>query len=747
MQTPVQEIAGPGPLPRAPFPSPEGYFIKRRRRIRGFPFVRQIDATDCGAAGLAMVCRHFGRAVSLARLRQLLHTSTDGTSLQALCRTAAELGLAARAIKTTSHTLSHIPLPAIVHWEGNHWVVLYEVDTQHVRLADPALGLRHLRRDVFEAKWTGYAALFDYTTGFVHAPEERSSMHWLWPFVRPFIWIVSKAVGLAMVVSALQMVFPIFTQIIVDRVLVEQNMGMLHMLIAAMLVVALFMTMSLVVQRYLLSFAAVRIDTAVLDFLTRTLLALPMPYFYTRRTGDIQRRLAGIRQVREFMVQHGVSGLTALAQLSMALALMGVYSPLLTLVFLATSPLYMLMMRISARWLRPLLYNLEEVFGTYHSCQIDAIKGIETVKALGAEHALRAKMLQEFHGVARRMFTADFTMLCYQGAIQTITFLTTVLFWWIGAQQVLQGTFTVGALVAFQALVVLANGPIGSLLSLWDNLQMVSVLLNRVQDVLIQEPEQGADHTRLGPVSTLRGHIRLHNMGFRYGGPESPPILDGITLDIPVGARVALVGRSGSGKTTLIKCLAGLLEPTTGTIFYDGRDLTTLNYRDLRRQIGFVLQENYLFDDTIAHNIAFGEEEPDMDQVMWAAQVANAHAFIVRLPLGYDTRIGETGMALSGGQRQRLAIARALYHRPPVLLFDEATSHLDTESERAVKENLTELFHGRTALVIAHRLSTIRDADCIVVLEQGRIVEQGTHAELMQCQGLYSYLGDQHLEV
>jgi len=234
-------------------------------------------------------------------------------------------------------------------------------------------------------------------------------------------------------------------------------------------------------------------------------------------------------------------------------------------------------------------------------------------------------------------------------------------------------------------------------------------------------------------------------VGFRYGGPESPTILAGVTFEVSAGQLVALVGRSGSGKTTLIKCLAGLLEPTEGTIFYDGVDLNTLNYRDLRRQIGFVLQENYLFDDTIARNIAFGEDEPDMDQVRWAAQVANAHAFIARLPLGYDTRVGETGIALSGGQRQRLAIARALYHRPPILIFDEATSHLDTESERAIKENMAELLEGRTVFVIAHRLSTVRDADVIVVLDKGGVIEQGSHDALMQRQGLYYYLCSQQL--
>jgi ATP-binding cassette subfamily B protein len=267
----------------------------------------------------------------------------------------------------------------------------------------------------------------------------------------------------------------------------------------------------------------------------------------------------------------------------------------------------------------------------------------------------------------------------------------------------------------------------------------------RLDDVIEQEPEQGHDRSQLRRVGTLEGRIELQGVGFRYGG--SGPILEDMTFKVAPGETIAIVGRSGSGKTTLVKLLAGLLEPTEGTISYDGFDLKTLDYRTLRRQIGFVLQENYLFNDSIGANIAFGEENAEPDKLIAAARAANAHEFVQRLPLGYDTRIGESGLRLSGGQQQRVAIARALYHRPPILLFDEATSALDTESERAVKQSLDELLVGRTSFVIAHRLSTIRDADRILVLERGRLVEQGTHDELLASQGLYFYLTSQQLEL
>ena len=543
----------------------------------------------------------------------------------------------------------------------------------------------------------------------------------------------------------LEMCFPVFTQLIVDRAIVDHNLGLLRTVVIAMGLVLGVTALATLVQRYLLSFVAVRFDTATLDHLTRRLLDLPLGWFLSRRTGDIQRRLASMRQVRAFVVEGGAVGLTAGAELAFALALMFVYSPRLAGVFLLTAPLYGLLMRFSARRLGPLYGELEAAFGRYASRQIDAIKGIETVKASSGEAALRGAMVAELHAVARRQFSADFTMMGYEGVIRTVMFLSTTLFLWVGAREVMDGRLTLGALVAFNALVAMANGPIAVGLRIWDELQFVGVLLQRLRDVFESAPEQADRRDHLLPVPALRGHVRLEGVGFSFDG--SHKVLEGVTLDVPAGSRVAIVGRSGSGKSTLVKCLAGLLEPTEGAVYHDGTALAKLDYRDLRRHIGFVLQDGYLFDDTLAANIAFGDEEPDMSQVAWAARAARADAFIARLPLGYDTRVGESGLSLSGGQRQRIALARALYHEPRILVLDEATSALDAESERAVEESLAEVLAGRTSFVIAHRLSTVRGADVIVVLDEGRVVETGTHANLVARRGLYHHLLAEQLEV
>ena len=730
-----------------PFADERGFFRKQAKRTHKIDFIMQIDEMDCGAASLAMICRHFGRKVSLARIRQLCHTATDGTSLKALVRSGTELGLAARALKVSLRNLPMMPLPAIVHWEGNHWIVLYDVDPDFVRVADPAVGLLKLPRREFEAKWTGYAALFDYTPALERAPESKPTLAWIVPFVARYKIILLQVFGLAVAVSFLELLFPVFTQMVVDKVIVENDFGLLKMILLGMLAALVFVQLFTLAQEYLLAFVAIRIDTAVLDFLSRKLLSLPMSYFSSRRTGDIQRRLEGARQVRQFAVQQGFGAVLAAIFLVGAVILMAMYSPLLTLAFLATTPLYAGVMIISVKVLRPLYQGIEESQGKYSSHQIDAIKGIEAVKAASAENTFRDAMLNEFLSVSQKRFKATFIVMSWESLLQTIGLLSTAIFLWVGATQVIHGQLTVGGFVAFSSLTAMAYAGILRALGVWDTMQFASVLLNRLNDIFEQEPEQGHDRSLLLPVHSLEGRIELREVSFKYGGPEAPDILKNITVELPPGRMIALVGRSGSGKTTLVKLIAGLFEPTEGTIYFDNVDLKTLNYRDVRQHVGIVLQENHMFSDTIARNISFGDPEPDLDRVLAAAQAAAAHELIMRLPLGYETKIGESGLMLSGGQKQRIAIARAIYSNPPVLIFDEATSALDTESEREIQENLGRLMAGRTTIVIAHRLSTIREAHSIVVLEQGSILEIGSHDELMAQRGLYYYLASQQLGI
>ncbi len=534
-----------------PFADERGFFRKRKGRIRKVPHVRQIDEMDCGAASLGMICRHFGRKVSLTRIRQLCHTSTDGTSLKAICRAANELGLAARALKVSLRNLPNMPLPAVIHWEGNHWMVLYDVNEKFVRVADPASGLRKIPRKEFEQNWSGYAALFDYTIEFEKTPEGKASAAWVLPFLAKHRKTLLQVMLLAVAVTFLQMLFPIFTQMVVDKVIVERDVGLLKVILLGMGVALFFVQASTLTQEYLLAFAAVRLDTSILDFLSRQLLSLPMTYFSSRRTGDIQRRLAGASQVRQFAVGQGIGAILALVSLFGAISLMMIYSPSLMFAFLATTPLYVGLMYFSFKVLRPLFGSVEEAQGKYSSHQIDAIKGIEAVKAAAAETVFRDAMLNEFLAVSKKIFRSNFIVMSYDSLLQTIGMLSTAIFLWVGANQVMNGNLTVGGFVAFSSLTAMAYGGILRTLGVWDNMQLASVLLNRLNDIFEQEPEQGRDRSRLAPVHSLEGRIEIKNVSFKYGGPESPNILEDITLQFAPGRMIAFVGRSGCGKTTL----------------------------------------------------------------------------------------------------------------------------------------------------------------------------------------------------
>jgi ABC-type bacteriocin/lantibiotic exporter with double-glycine peptidase domain/CRP-like cAMP-binding protein len=713
---------------------------------RRFPFVRQIDFADCGVAALAMICRAFGRKVSLPFIRHIAGTGQEGTSLRGIMRAAEEAGLEGHAFKASKNRLGDLQLPAIIHWDGNHWVVLYAVESDRVRIADPGRGLRKYTRAEVEEKWSGWCASFRPTPRFQDAPVEHLDLAWVRPLVAPMRVTLAIATLMAIVATALQLLAPILTQRVVDAAAAghSRRVSLLILLVVGLLFLGLGVGL---LQRRMLARAAVRLDGDALDFVSGRLLQLPLKYFEARRTADIERRLNGLRQVRGLFVQGVVGGLSAVVQLVVTLFIMVSYSWIIALVFLATTPVYAGLMRYSSARLRPTFDSLEEAYSRHAAKQLDAIKGIEAAKSAGAEEGLRRGIQREFASLADRVFRSDWVLMFYDASVQSAGFLLFVLFLWVGALLVANGTLTIGQLVAVNSLVLLANAPIAILLGLWDQVQQATVLLQRLQDVLEAEPEQPAaqNGTTLRDVRRLSGRIALRRVALTYPDAPDRRILDDVSLVLEPGSTLGLVGRSGSGKSTLVRCLAGLVVPSNGSVLYDEVDMRELDWRQLRRRVGVVLQAPYLFDDTIAANIALGEDMPDMALVQRAAEIADAAGFIESMALGYDTKVGDSGMRLSGGQAQRVCIARALYHDPPVLLFDEATSALDTESEAAVKRNLDRVLEDRTAVIVAHRLTTIRDADVIAVLEQGRIVEHGSHDELLDRQGLYYHLQASHL--
>jgi ABC-type bacteriocin/lantibiotic exporter with double-glycine peptidase domain/CRP-like cAMP-binding protein len=718
-----------------------------RRRVRRRPVIRQIDEMDCGVAALAMVCRHHGKYVALSRLRTMVGTGLDGTSAAGIVAAARELGFEARVVKASKSELPRLPLPFIGHWQGDHWVMVTNVQPHAVLFDDPALGHRRVPIEEFKKHWSGYMIEARPGPGFERGGSRFEGMDWIGRLVRPHlprIWVVA---GMSVGLNALSLSLEVVTQIVIDRISGGHHHGSqvasILLVLGAVTVVLTFGTLA---QRLLLLRTAAALDRDGLRVLSERLLSLPLSYFTSRRTGDLQRRLDGLRDARRAVSDMGVIGLGLAAQLLASLGLLFYYSVPVGIAFVVCIPAYLLLTRAELVRLSPATASLEEEAGRYASRQVEIVKGIETAKALAAETPLQESLVDQQTALNGMQLGIDRLRAIYGAISEGLGFAVLAAFLAIGAVQVVDHSLTIGGLVACVTLVALATFPMQQLVILVDSLQHARTLADRAQDVFDSEPEQGEDRSTLAPVPSISGQIAMKDVSFFYGKDESRRVLDNISVEIPAGATVAVVGRSGSGKTTFARCVAGLITPTSGTVSFDGVDTAGLDHRQLRRHIGLVLQETYLFSDTIENNIAFGSEL-DPARVREVAQLANAADFIERLPLAYATKIGESGLALSGGQKQRVAIARALYRRPALLVMDEATSALDTESERAIQENLTRVLGDRTAIVIAHRLSTVRHADLILVLDQGRLVEHGTHDELVARRGLYFLLTAQQLDL
>jgi ATP-binding cassette subfamily B protein len=730
--------AEPPPTDMGPPPPAAG---GKRARFRRFPVVRQFDSADCAVAALASVARFHGRAVSATYLRDVAATSAEGTSLRGICAAGRAIGLEMTPLKVSQQHLGSLALPAIAHWEGRHWVVLYRLDGDRAVIGDPASGLRQVpRSELFEA-WDGFAATARPTPALAQAPTDQASLRWVLPFLRPYLKYLVAAFVLALVAAGFEASVPVLVGRMVDRL--GTHPGRQHRALAplgALLAAAVAGTVVMAfAQRRTLSRVTGKFDVATLDYVTGRLLNLPMSYFAKRKAGDIERRLQSMADIRRIVVQEGIDALTALSLVLVVVAIMFSQAPLLAVAFTAVLPLYGLLMWLSHQRVRPVLATMEEALGRYTGSQVDLLKGVETVKTLGAEPTLRATLRNEFAVLANRVSTAHRATAVWDAGVQGLTLGSYTLFVVLGAVAVSAGSISLGTYVAFIGLVLFLSSPFARLMLIWDDLQATSVLLGRLNDVLASEPEQGSDHSALKPVTSLQGRIQLRGVDFAYRDGDQP-VLSGIDLEIEPATTVAIVGRSGSGKSTLLRVIGGLVENTAGTVTVDSVDVRTLRRRELRERIGYVLQAPYVFSATIAQNIAFGQAELDMDKVRAAAEAADFADIAQALPLQYETRVGDGALRLSGGEAQRLSIARALYRQPPVLLLDEATSSLDSEAELAFHRSLARLSAGRTVVLVTHRLRSVRDADVIVVVEKGRIVERGSHDDLIRAEGIYAYL-------
>ncbi|HLP87889.1 MAG TPA: peptidase domain-containing ABC transporter [Nostocaceae cyanobacterium] len=728
------------------FPSPTVVAGNWWRKVtKRYPFFEQQSASDCGAACLVMISRYWGKHLSINRIRDLANVNKSGASMRSLTSAAESIGFSTRPVKASLDKLAQQPLPAIAHWQGQHYIVVYEINKRRVIVADPAIGQRHLKISEFKAGWTGYALLLQPTASLKETPEANTPFWQLFDLVKPHSRVLIEVFCASLLIQVFGLVTPLFTQLLLDRVIVQGSTLTLNAVGIGLLIFGLFRVVINGLRQYLLDHTANRIGIALMVGFIKHTFRLPLSFFESRYVGDIVSRVQENQKIQRFLTGEALSIILDLVTVFVYVGLMFWYSPPMAGLTLCIVPPFTLLAFFATPFLRRIS---REVFGAVskeNSYLIQSLTGISSIRSMAIEQTVRWHWEELLNNLTRKNFSGQVISNQLQVYSSTIQSLANTGLLWFGAWLVIQNQLTIGQLVAFNMLLGNIIQPFQRLIVLWNQLQEVIVSTERINDVLEAEPEEDLEHQVRQILPKLRGHIRFDHVTFRYHPESEINILENLSLEILPEQTVAVVGRSGSGKTTLSKLILGLYPATDGRVLIDNQDVASISLQSLRSQIGVVDQDTFLFGGTIRENISIAHPEASLDEVMEAAKLAGADEFIKRLAMGYETQIGEGGGMLSGGQRQRLAIARALLGNPRLLILDEATSHLDPESERIIQNNLRKIFKGRTSLIIAHRLSTVRHADLILVLDRGVLVESGTHEELINKRGHYFYLNQQQL--
>ncbi|MFA0962289.1 peptidase domain-containing ABC transporter [Roseivirga sp. BDSF3-8] len=728
--------------------------------FKKFPFYRQLDTMDCGPTCLRMIAKHYGKVYTLQTLREKSFITREGVSLLGISDAAESIGFRTLAAKIPFDKLrDEAPTPFIAHWRQQHFVVVYDFKKDNVYCADPAHGLVKYTRKEFLDGWlnsktngeeTGVVLLMEPSPDFYDTEDEknlkREGFKFLFRYLRPYKkFIIQLLLGM-LVGSLLQLIFPFLTQSIVDVGINTRDISFVNLVLIAQLMLFVGRTSVEFIRGWILLHLGTRINISIIsDFLIK-LMKLPIAFFDTKMIGDLLQRIGDHKRIENFLTSSTLNILFSFVNLIIFGAVLAYYDLTIFAIFLIGSALYVAWVLIFMKKRRELDFKLFDQMSRNQSNLIQLINGMQEIKLHNCEKQKR----WEWERIQASLFKVNVKSLAlnqYQQAGSSfLNEVKNIFISFVAAKAVIDGDITLGMMLAIQYIIGQLNTPINQMITFLHASQDAKISLERLGEIHNKDNEEDETSEKI-TIFPEDKSLRVNDVSFQYEGPHSEMVLKNIDMVVPEGKITAIVGASGSGKTTLIKLLLKFYEASEGEIRIGDINMVNFSNRRWRDKVGTVLQDGYIFSDSIARNIAVSDEYIDKEKLVYAVKMANIQDFVEGLPLGYNTKLGGDGHGLSQGQKQRILIARAVYKNPEYLFFDEATNALDANNEKIIMENLDRFFNGKTVVVVAHRLSTVKNADQIVVLDRGEIIERGTHTDLTAQRGAYYNLVKNQLEL